>query len=353
MPWRLQGLLAALLVTSGLVALPCRAEPKPDAPTQGTAGAAAGAPAQPGADGAPQEEEYPWQAGPRQVELGHDLVLDLSDRYAYLDKASSAKLLEKNGSTYTDNVLGLVIGTQPDEDWLVVIRYDDEGYIKDDEKVDADELISSLREGQKEANEERKKRGFEELSIDGWQEAPHYDRSVHHLIWGLNVGSPTGPSVNYNTRILGRKGVVSLNLVTDPAKLDAAKPLAAALLTKTTFKPGARYEDFQEGKDKVAEYGLGGLVLAGAGLSAAKLIKIGLLAKFWKLILAALIAGKKVIIVAAVAALAWLKRFFGGRSTPSTAAPTSPTPPAAAPPVVPLAQSGSEANASSASDPEA
>ncbi|MGC4069119.1 MAG: DUF2167 domain-containing protein [Polyangiaceae bacterium] len=83
----------------------------------------------------------PWQAGPKTIDLGHDLVLDLTDRYAFLERDPAAKLLEKNGSIYNEDLLGLVIGTQPEDDWFVVIRYDAEGFIKDDEAIDADDLL--------------------------------------------------------------------------------------------------------------------------------------------------------------------------------------------------------------------
>src|SRR5512145_1354847 len=129
----------------------------------------------------------PWQPGPKQIDLGHDLALDLTERFAFLEKEPAAKLLEKSGALYNENLLGLVIGTQQEDDWFVVIRFDDEGYVKDDEKVDADELLKAIREGQAEANQERAKRGFEPLDIEGWQEPPHYEKAQHHLVWGLTV----------------------------------------------------------------------------------------------------------------------------------------------------------------------
>jgi uncharacterized membrane-anchored protein len=144
-----------------------------------------------------------------------------------------------------------------------VIRYDAEGYIEDDETIDADELLTSLREGLDAASEERVERGFQALSLDGWAEPPHYDRAQHHLVWALILGDADGKSVNYNTRVLGRRGFASLNLVTDPAALAAYEPEAAKLLASTRFAAGARYEDFDASSDKTAAYGLAGLIAAG------------------------------------------------------------------------------------------
>jgi uncharacterized membrane-anchored protein len=257
----------------------------------------------------PQPE---WQPGPRKVDLGHEISIDLPAGYVYLPPGESKKLLEKNGSFHNDSVLGLLASAK-DEDWFVVVRFEDEGYIKDDDKLDGEEILSSMREGLPEANEERKRRGFKPLSLDGWAEPPRYEKAQHHMVWALIVSDPDGKSINFNTRILGRRGYVSLNLVTAPESLGTYKGNATSLLAATHFNAGARYEDFNEKTDKVAEYGLAGLVLAGAGLGAAKLVKIGLLAKFGKAIIALLIAGKKAIVVAVLAIGAALKKFFGGK----------------------------------------
>ncbi len=262
---------------------------------------------------APTTSPPEWQTGPKKVSLGHDIEVNLPDGYAYLPPGPASKLLEKNGSFHNENLLGLITSNDPKEEWFVVTRFEDSGFVKDDEKIDADELLSDLRDGAEEANKERKERGFDALTVEGWSEPPRYDSAKHQLVWALIVSHAEGKSVNFNTRVLGRRGYVSLNLVTDPALLSQYRARAATLLSATQFGSGARYEDFNEKTDKVAEYGLAGLVLAGAGLGAAKMVKLGLLAKFSKVIIGALIAGKKLIVAGLIALGALLKRFFGGR----------------------------------------
>jgi len=83
-------------------------------------------------------------------------------------------------------------------------------------------------------------------------------------------------------------------------------------------------------RDKVAEFGLAGLIAGGVGLGALKLAKIGLIAKFWNVILGVLIAAKKAVFVAFAAAAAYFKRIFGGKK--KSAAPDMAGPPPAAPP---------------------
>jgi uncharacterized membrane-anchored protein len=106
--------------------------------------------------------------------------------------------------------------------------------------------------------------------VTGWSEPPQYDRALHRLVWALRARSDDGDSVNFNTRVLGRKGIVSLDLVCDPAELAVDKPEVAALLQGTAFRSGARYEDFDSKMDPIAQYGLSGSILAGAGIGAAK-----------------------------------------------------------------------------------
>lgn len=281
----------------------------------------------PSQDSEAREESGPafnWQPGPRKVELGHELTLDLPEEHLFLEKAEAATLLEMNGSFYNDNLLGVVTSKDESSSWVVIVRYEDEGYIKDDEKIDAQELLTAIKEGTEEANKERVERGFKPVHVNDWSEAPHYDNARHHLIWALDAISDNGTSVNYSTRVLGRRGYVSMNLVVEPEGLAHSKPHMAKLLESTRFNPGARYEDFQEGTDKVAEFGLAGLVLGGAGVGAAKLAKVGILAKFGKFLVALLVAGKKAIIPLVLAIGALVSKLFGGKKTEAAPPPANP-----------------------------
>jgi uncharacterized membrane-anchored protein len=262
----------------------------------------------------PPEARIPWKEGPIKVDLGHDLDLDLPEPYVFLGMPDAGRLLEKLGNFHNETLLGVVAGKSEDANWFVTIRYEDEGFIKDDEEIKSDEILEAIREGTEEGNKERVERGFKELHVEGWAEPPRYEKGSHHLVWALNARTVDGVSVNFNTRVLGRHGYVAVNLVTDPEKLAGNKPVAAALLAATTFRSGSRYEDFNEKTDKVAEFGLIGLVLGGAGLGAAKLVKVGLLAKFGKVILAALIAGKKALVALVLGVGAFFKRLFSGKA---------------------------------------
>lgn len=258
-----------------------------------------------------QGPALPWAPGPKHLALEHGVQLELPKGYQFLPQPDAGNVMVKLGNLHNENLLGLVVSQAPKDEYLIAITYDEEGFIKDDEKLDGEELLSSMRDGEDDYNEERKKAGFPPIHVEGWKEPPHYDRATHHVIWGLVISDSEGKSLNYNTRVLGRKGYVSVNLVTDPELLATHQPAGAQILAATTFTKGSRYEDFDAKSDKVAEYGLTGLILGGAGFGVAKLVKIGLLAKFGKVLLGLLIAGKKAILVAVIGVVAALKKFFG------------------------------------------
>ena len=177
--------------------------------------------------------------------------------------------------------VGLLIPTVEGQSWFLIYEYHRVGYIKDDDKdrIDADAILASIRENTEKSNEERKKAGGRAIHVVGWQEPPHYDAATHNLVWSILGRTDDGhETVNYDVRVLGREGYMSVTLVEDPSKLEAAKPALAAALGSLSFKKGKSYAEWVPG-DKVAEYGLAGLVAAGAGAAAVKLGFFGALAK--------------------------------------------------------------------------
>src|SRR5260370_35917169 len=97
--------------------------------------------------------------------------------------------------------------------------------------------------------------------------------------------------MNYDVRVLGRKGVLAINAVVSMSQLTAIQEQMPEIISMVNFLPGNRYADYQQGNDKIAAYGLGALIL---GRVAAK---DGL----FKGLTALIIAGKEIIIIAAIA----------------------------------------------------
>ncbi|MBN8480508.1 MAG: DUF2167 domain-containing protein [Xanthomonadales bacterium] len=234
------------------------------------------------AEDAPAQEQNPiasldWHKGPATEDIAAKATIHTDADLSFLDEANSKRFLELTGNIPED---GNYIIASESAQWWATFAFDPVGYVKDDEKIDADELLATLKSGDAPSNEYRRSLGLGELHTVGWVVPPHYDAQTRRLEWGLKVRSGSGESVNYTVRLLGRTGVMNATLVADPQTLDKDIPLFKASLGGFAFKPGETYAEYKEG-DRVAEYGLAALVVGGAAAVAAK---TGFLAKFWKLI---------------------------------------------------------------------
>lgn len=236
--------------------------------------------------------------GPAVVALKDQARLALPAARLWVPQPVAGDILRAMGNRPGANLLGLVYPTDDGDEWIIVAEYEPAGYVKDDDARDwnADDLLQSLKDGTHAANDERRQRGFPEIEVTGWAERPAYDAATHRLVWAAlasDGSQPDAPTiVNYNTYALGREGFVSLNLLTDSARLPVDKLQARDLLGRLEFVDGKRYADFDSKTDHVAEYGLAALV---AGIAAKKLGLLALLglglAKFWKLGVLALVGG--------------------------------------------------------------
>lgn len=252
-----------------------------------------------------------WSQGPGTASIGGDLAqLELGEGFVWLDQAGTKQFLEMTQNPTAGNELAIVASMADGENWFLVFEYDAIGYVRDDEKdeMDADAMLAAIREGTAQGNEERTKRGWPTLEIVGWQEPPHYDAQSQNLTWAI-VGESEGQrTINKLTKLLGRRGVMSVTLVASPEEYAAASTGADGLLAAYSFQPGNTYAEYVEGSDSVAEIGLKALVIGGAG---AALLKSGLLGKLWKF----LVAG---VVVAGGA----ISRLFGRSKEAGPGAPT-------------------------------
>ena len=276
---------------------------------------AAAAPPTAGSQQAPDQEELKRRLKERMDEvekfgwtrqgtgkLGNRAEIVIPKDWRFTDGNGTRKLMVLYGNPATDRELGTLaqegIGDPP---WII-FEFDESGYVKDDDKdeLNADDLLASLQEGQKAGNEYRRKNVMDELEILGWAVPPRYNEKTHNLEWATklhSIGSPADEiSINFNTRLLGREGVMEVTLVCEPDELNDMIAEQEKILTGFSYIEGQRYAEYRAG-DKIAEYGLTGLVAGGAAFA---LAKSGFFTKF-----------AKPLIIGAIAMLAAVKKFFG------------------------------------------
>ncbi|MCP8464259.1 DUF2167 domain-containing protein [Pseudomonas sp. ZM23] len=226
------------------------------------------------------------------VVVGDNLAtFDLPDSFVFLDGADAERVLEAWGNPPSEEQpLGMLMpaGISPfdKESWAVTVEYEESGYVSDEdaEKIDYTQMLKDMQGDLRESNPEREKQGFEPIQLIGWAAPPRYDAAEKKLYWAkeLQFGDAREHTLNYNIRVLGRKGVLVLNFVASMEQLPEIEKNVGKVLAMAEFNPGSRYLDFNPSVDKVAAYGLGALiagkVAAKAGLFAMLLV---LLKKLW------------------------------------------------------------------------
>lgn len=303
-PMRIRSLVALLAVSLSLSAW-ARSPKKTPPPEPAPAAADSAPPAEADAMGG-LEDKLPegMTAGPAEVTLGSHAKLQLSEDAVFGNAKVAREILEQSGNLTSGKEQGIVLR----DGATVIFDFDPVGYVKDDDKdaLDADKMLASLRENQDAANVELRRLARPELEIAGWHVKPHYDEKTHNLEWAPLVKSKTDgkTTVNYNVRLLGRRGVMEAALLVAPDKFDAQLPWFRSLLGNYAYVAGEDYASFRQG-DKISEYGLAALVTGGVVAVAAK---SGLLGKIWKLLLVGLVA-----IGGAIK-----KLFGGGNKEPAT-----------------------------------
>ncbi|WP_414663493.1 DUF2167 domain-containing protein [Horticoccus sp. 23ND18S-11] len=236
------------------------------------------------------------KTGPATVPLGKAAELKLPENHRFVGPDSLDKFYEVTQNMRGGREVGVVLAPN----YMLFFDYDDVGYVKDEDKdkLDADKLLKAMTESEAGANEERKKRGWDQMKLNGWATAPYYDAKTNNLKWAINLSSSQDGYkevfINESIRLLGRGGVMNVTLVSGTAGFNVAEADAEKLLANNFgYVAGEKYAEFKAG-DKIAAYGLSALVLGGAGVMAAKLgffAKLGVLfGKFWKVIVFAVIA---------------------------------------------------------------
>jgi uncharacterized membrane-anchored protein len=247
--------------------------------------------------------------------------LALPEGFHYLSPEDTERVLVTAwGNPPGNETLGMLVkgpdDILADESWAVVIAYEEDGYVSDEDadSIDYGQVLADMQSSSRESNKARIEAGYDEVELVGWAAIPRYDKTTNKLYWAkeLRFGNIPVNTLNYNVRILGRKGVLVLNLVATMPQLEEIERVIPTVLAMTNFNPGHRYSDFDPELDTVAAYGIGALV---AGKLAAK---AGLFAKLGVLLLAL----KKFWIFAVLAIGAFFARLF--RRERSKQSPATP-----------------------------
>jgi uncharacterized membrane-anchored protein len=258
------------------------------------------------------ESVLQWQSNT--VTIANGIAkLNLSKDFKYLNPEQSNYVLHDLwGNPPRTDVLGMIFpansGPFDDSSYAFVITFDEYGFVKDDDadKINYIDMLHEMQKGEAEENKVRATNGYVPIHMIGWASQPYYDKENKVLHWAkeLQFGDDSINTLNYEVRILGRKGVLSLNAIATMNELELVKRDIDKVLKTPEFTEGNRYKDFNSSTDKVAEYGIGALVAGGI------LAKTGAFALIGKFLLAAW----KFILLGIASMWVFIKKFFTGKS---------------------------------------
>ena len=271
----------------------------------------------------PEQEEYvKWakelwdgiEQHTGEVQLaGNVATLNVPDTFYYLNSQDSKKVLMEvwgNPPSQSENVLGMLFpaNVTPFEgsSWGVTIEYVEDGYVSDEDadSIDYNELLQQMKEDTASESENRVEQGYESIELVGWAAPPYYDKASNKLHWAKEIkfGAIEVNTLNYNIRVLGRKGVLVLNFIAGINQLETVNQNLDTVMNIADFNEGSRYQDFDPEIDDVAAYGIGALV-AGKVLT-----KTGILAALFMFL-------KKFGVAIVIALGVFVRKLFGRKKT--------------------------------------
>lgn len=241
------------------------------------------------------EKTFHYQHGTIDLKGGIGKIV-IPAGFKYLDAQQAERVIvDLWGNPKGANItMGMILpentGAMTENSYVFNIQYDEIGYVKDDDAddIDYDDLLEEMKKEAIEENKERTKEGYQAITIVGWAAKPFYDKDRKILHWAkeLKFGDQPVNTLNYNVRILGRKGVLVLNAIATTAELKLVQHDINKVLNIVKFNDGYQYDDFDESVDSVAAWTIGGLV---AGKVLAKVGFFAILAKFGKVIVLGLL----------------------------------------------------------------
>jgi uncharacterized membrane-anchored protein len=90
------------------------------------------------------------------------------------------------------------------------------------------------------------------MDLQGWHRPPSYSAATNRLTWSTRLVSGDAAVINYDVRLLGRDGVISVRLVTDADSVLLSTSQFVEVMLTYTFNDGFRYADFRAGEQLAA-----------------------------------------------------------------------------------------------------
>lgn len=196
-------------------------------------------------------------------ELGQGAVLQVPAGYRLLNAVQSRLLVERLwGNPENPNTLGVLIPERAgpmDKDFQgFVISFEPSGYLDEQaaDKINYGKLLREMKEDLKSENILRSRNGVGVISSMDWAFPPYFDKGSHSLHWArvLHFDGGAPPVLNYEVRLLGRKGALCFTAISKVGAIAKIKQQLQSIAALAYFTNGNGYADFNPRTDQSARW---------------------------------------------------------------------------------------------------
>ena len=201
-------------------------------------------------------------AGPLDLTLGAEAHLSLPDGWHWVPKERLQAYFGSDGRKAGAWDLGLALSPgQPLFEFRV--QFEPLGAVAEPAgPLDSAALLSKIQAAAATANLERRSQGGLDLQIPGWSEEPAYDPATKRLTWGERRVSGADERRGWHARLLGRAGVLKLDVEAPEDLMPLQLPQLQALFNGLNLAEGRGLAD-RQAVDKAAALDVSGLMLEG------------------------------------------------------------------------------------------
>jgi uncharacterized membrane-anchored protein len=127
---------------------------------------------------------FAWIQAPAQGEIAKKAQIKLDDDLMFLGSEETQKFLVATGNPSFPNNFTLA---SKKFKWFAIFNFNDDGYVKDDEKIDPDALLQTLKASNEKGLELRRQQNLPLVYLDGWYIPPRYDSETKRLEWATKL----------------------------------------------------------------------------------------------------------------------------------------------------------------------
>ncbi|HRH37831.1 MAG TPA: DUF2167 domain-containing protein [Flavobacteriales bacterium] len=207
------------------------------------------------------EATFQYQTG-RVMIADWTVTLELPDSLKYLAGEQARQLVVNiwgNAPSIADGMEGVIMYADAgafDERSAFIVYSDTTGHVpdKDADRIDFDVIMRHMMATDSADNAERAALGLSKLVLIGWADKPFYDKERHALYWAKEMAQDASEDhvLNYNIRILGREGLITVNGLSTMSRLDIMKAEIPAITSFISYNDGFKYGEYKLLEDRLS-----------------------------------------------------------------------------------------------------